>query len=126
MFDHISIGVKDLERARRFYDAALAPLGYERLSNSDGMIGYGSEQVGLWVMQVAHPVVADMRSGLHFCFVAPNEAAVDAFFAAAIESGGTDNGEPGIRPDYGRFYYAAFGIDPDGYRLEPDLHKGEI
>ncbi|ABC90071.1 probable lactoylglutathione lyase protein [Rhizobium etli CFN 42] len=126
MFDHISIGVKDLERARRFYDAALAPLGYERLSNSDGMIGYGPEQVGLWVMQVAHPVVADMQSGLHFCFVAPNEAAVDAFYAAAIASGGTDNGEPGIRPDYGRFYYAAFVIDPDGYRLEAYFNKGEI
>lgn len=90
MFDHISIGVKDLERARRFYDAALAPLGYERLSNSDTMIGYGPETVGLWVMQVEQPVVADMRSGLHFCFVAPDEAAVDAFHAAAVASGGTD------------------------------------
>ena len=66
MFDHVSIGVKDIERARRFYDAALAPLGYERLSNSDTMIGYGPEEVGLWVMQVEQPVVADMRSGLHF------------------------------------------------------------
>lgn len=126
MFDHVSIGVKDLDRARRFYDAALAPLGYERLSNSDSMIGYGSERVGLWVMQVEQPVLADLRSGLHFCFVAPTEAAVDAFYAAAVASGGTDNGEPGIRPDYGQFYYAAFIIDPDGYRLEAYFHKGEL
>jgi catechol 2,3-dioxygenase-like lactoylglutathione lyase family enzyme len=90
------------------------------------MIGYGPERVGLWVMQVDHPIVPDMQSGLHFCFVAPDEAAVDAFHAAAIASGGTDNGEPGIRPDYGRFYYAAFIIDPDGYRLEAYFHKGEL
>ena len=126
MFDHVSIGVKDLERARRFYDAALAPLGYERLSNSDRVIGYGPDEVGLWVIQAEHPVVADMQSGLHFCFVAPDEAAVDAFHSAAVASGGTDNGEPGIRPDYGRFYYAAFVIDPDGYRREAYFHKGEI
>ncbi|MGO7208415.1 VOC family protein, partial [Rhizobium ruizarguesonis] len=90
------------------------------------MIGYGPERVGLWVMQVEQPVVADMRSGLHFCFVAPDEAAVDAFHAAAVASGGTDNGEPGVRPDYGQFYYAAFIIDPDGYRLEAYFHKGEL
>lgn len=126
MFDHVSLGVKDLDRARRFYDAALTPLGYERLSNSDNMIGYGPERVGLWVMQVEQPVIADLRSGLHFCFVAPDEAAVDAFHAAAVASGGTDNGEPGIRPDYGRFYYAAFIIDPDGYRLEAYFHKAEL
>ena len=125
MFDHVSIGVKDLERARRFYDAALAPLGYERLSNSDRVIGYGPDEVGLWVIQAEHPVVADMQSGLHFCFVAPDEAAVDAFHSAAVASGGTDNGEPGIRPDYGRFYYAAFVIDPDGHALEAVLNSAE-
>ncbi|WP_454856173.1 VOC family protein [Rhizobium binxianense] len=125
MFDHVSIGVKSLERARRFYDAALSPLGYDRLSNSDGMIGYGAERVGFWVMETEHPVPADMRSGLHFCFVAPSEEAVRAFHAGGVANGGTDNGEPGVRPDYSQFYYAAFVIDPDGYRLEAYFQRPE-
>ncbi len=59
-----------------------------------------------------------MGSGLHFCFVAGSEEGVRAFHANATTHGGTDNGELGIRPEYGSFYYAAFVIDPDGYRLE--------
>jgi catechol 2,3-dioxygenase-like lactoylglutathione lyase family enzyme len=125
MFDHISIGVKSLEVARRFYDAALRPLGYERLSNADNMVGYGAERAAFWVGEVERPVPADRGSGLHFCFVAPTADAVDAFYAAAIANGGEDNGKPGVRPDYGQFYYAAFIIDPDGYRLEAYFHRPE-
>ena len=60
----------------------------------------------------------DMESGLHFCFVAKDRKSVDAFYAAALESGGRDNGKPGLRSDYSPTYYAAFVIDPDGYRIE--------
>lgn len=125
MFDHVSIGVKDLERSRQFYDALLAPLGYERLSNFDGTVGYGADKPAFWVSQVGRPVPADRGSGLHFCFTAPNEEAVNAFYAAGMANGGEDNGTPGIRPDYGQFYYAAFIIDPDGYRLEAFFFKPE-
>ncbi len=125
MFDHISIGVKDLARAQAFYDAALAPLGYERLSNFDGTVGYGAERAQFWVSEVERPVPADRGSGLHFCFVAPSQEAVDGFYAASIANGGADNGKPGIRPDYSQFYYAAFIIDPDGYRLEAYFKTGE-
>ena len=125
MFDHMSIGVKSLERARDFYDAALAPLGYDRLSNLDNTIGYGSERARFWVSQVERPVPADRESGLHFCFVAPSKEAVDAFYAAGMAKGGEDNGKPGVRPDYGQFYYAAYIIDPDGYRLEAYFHMAE-
>ncbi|KQS86666.1 MULTISPECIES: VOC family protein [unclassified Rhizobium] len=118
MFDHVSIGVKDLDRSLRFYDAALAPLGYERLSKTDKAIGYGSDRISLWVTQVETPVPADKGSGLHFCFVAPNSKAVDAFHAAGLAHGGEDNGLPGLRPEYSQFYYAGFIVDPDGYRLE--------
>ncbi len=59
-----------------------------------------------------------MQSGLHFCFIAPTPDSVDAFHAAALKSGGRDNGTPGLRADYGPGYYAAFVIDPDGYRIE--------
>lgn len=59
-----------------------------------------------------------MRSNLHFCFTAPTRASVDAFHAAALAAGGSDNGAPGLREAYGPGYYAAFVVDPDGYRLE--------
>lgn len=118
MIDHVSIGARDIARARRFYDAALRPLGYSCLSSGEDSLGYGASAPGLWISATAHPVPADKRSGLHFCFAAPNRAAVDAFHAAALRTGGTDNGAPGLRPDYGETYYAAFVIDPDGYRIE--------
>ena len=118
MINHLSIGVRDIARTKRFYDAALAPLGYRCLSESPGSLGYGTESVVLWIGQTDHPVPADPRSGLHFCFDAPDRAAVASFHRAALAAGGADNGKPGLRPDYGADYYAAFAIDPDGYRLE--------
>ncbi|MGQ3312498.1 MAG: VOC family protein, partial [Reyranella sp.] len=66
----------------------------------------------------ARPVKADSDSGLHFCLVAQNREAVDAFYASALAAGGADNGKPGVRADYSPTYYAAFVIDPDGYRIE--------
>ena len=118
MFDHVSIGVSDIKRAGRFYDAALAPLGYTRLSDGESSLGYGEQAVGLWLGAAQKPVKPDMESGLHFCFVARDRKAVDAFHAAALKTGGKDNGKPGVRADYGPKYYAAFVIDPDGYRIE--------
>lgn len=118
MLDHVSIGVRDIAKTKKFYDSALKHLGYECLDSADTYLGYGSKKVQLWVSQTDHPVKADMRSGLHFCFSADTREAVDKFYAAAIKAGGQDNGKPGIRPDYTQPYYAAFVIDPDGYRLE--------
>ena len=118
MFDHVSIGVSDLKRAGRFYDAVMKPLDVTRQVDGEGALGYGEKATGLWILPVKSPVKADMESGLHFCFVAPDRKAVDAFHAAALKAGGTDNGKPGVRADYGPKYYAAFVIDPDGYRLE--------
>jgi catechol 2,3-dioxygenase-like lactoylglutathione lyase family enzyme len=118
MFDHVSIGVADIARTRTFYDAALEPLGYARLSDGETSLGYGKKEVGLWIGKAAKPVKPDMESGLHFCFVAKDRKSVDAFHAAALRSGGRDNGKPGLRSDYSPTYYAAFVIDPDGYRIE--------
>jgi len=118
MIDHISIGVRDTARSKRFYDAALKPLGYACLSEGEGSLGYGKDNVALWISIAEHPVLPDTRSGLHFCFIAPTPASVEAFHAAALGAGGRDNGGPGLRADYGPGYYAAFVIDPDGYRLE--------
>ena len=118
MLDHVSIGVRDIAQARRFYDAALKPLGYERLSDGETSLGYGARAPKLWVYAVARPVPADPESGLHICFEAPSRASVDAFHAAALRAGGRDNGKPGLRTDYSENYYAAFAVDPDGYRIE--------
>ena len=118
MFDHISVGVRDANASKRFYDAALAPLGYTCLCQSPGSLGYGAESAALWVNEASRPVPADEKSGLHFCFAAPTRDSVDAFHAGALRAGGSDNGPPGLRAAYGDNYYAAFVIDPDGYRLE--------
>jgi catechol 2,3-dioxygenase-like lactoylglutathione lyase family enzyme len=118
MINHISIGVRDIARTKRFYDAALKPLGYACLSASETSLGYGKDAVVLWIAPSEKPVPADDRSGLHFCFDAPTRNSVAAFHAAALGAGGRDNGEPGLRADYGPNYYAAFAVDPDGYRLE--------
>jgi catechol 2,3-dioxygenase-like lactoylglutathione lyase family enzyme len=117
MIGHLSFGVADLERARRFYDAALGALGYARMWTSDHGVGYGvSAGEGLALLpraEAAAPVV-----GFHLAFVAADREAVDRFHAAAVAAGGTSDGAPGPRPQYSPSYYAAFVIDPDGYRLE--------
>jgi catechol 2,3-dioxygenase-like lactoylglutathione lyase family enzyme len=118
MLDHVSIGVRDAAAARRFYDAALKPLGYTCLSEGEGSLGYGSEAVAFWINAAEHPAAPDEKSGLHFCFAAPARKSVDAFHRAALAAGGRDNGGPGLRADYGPDYYAAFIIDPEGYRIE--------
>lgn len=118
MIDHVSIGARDLARSKRFYDAVFEPLGYKCLSKAESSLGYGREAVALWIGAVERPVPVDEKSGLHFCFAAPTRKSVDAFHAAALRTGGRDNGGPGVRADYGPNYYAAFAVDPDGYRIE--------
>lgn len=124
MINHISIGVRDLATAKAFYDAALQPLGYRCLSeNADGL-GYGADMAEFFVSKVERPVPADRDSGLHLCFDAPTRDSVDAFHSAALRTGGSDNGQPGLRAEYGADYYAAFVIDPDGYRIEAYHGRG--
>lgn len=118
MIDHVSIGVRNVAASKRFYDAVLQPLGYQCLSDSPESLGYGAKAPALWVSATDRPVPPDNRSGLHFCFCAPNRKSVDAFHAAGLASGGRDNGRPGLRTDYGAGYYAAYLIDLDGYRIE--------
>ena len=118
MINHVSIGVRDLARTKRFYEAALQPLGYRCLSEASGSLGFGRDGVAFSVSVVERPVAADKDSGLHFCFTAPTRKSVNAFHAAALDAGGRDNGKPGVRADYDPDYYAAFVIDPDGYRIE--------
>jgi catechol 2,3-dioxygenase-like lactoylglutathione lyase family enzyme len=118
MINHVSIGIRDLSRTKSFYDAALKPLGYTCLSKGEASLGYGRDDVALWISVAESPVAPDAKSGLHVCFDAPTRQSVDAFHAAAVHAGGRDNGKPGLRPEYSPDYYAAFVVDPDGYRIE--------
>ena len=118
MINHVSIGVRDIARTRRFYDAIFEPLGYSCLNQDEGSLGYGRDATAFWILAAEHPIPPDDRSGLHICFTAPTRDSVDAFHSAALRSGGRDNGRPGVRAEYSPAYYAAFVTDPDGYRLE--------
>ena len=119
MFDHVDFAVSDLERSRLFYSRVLAELGIQAFTNikrDDGRegTGYGSlDGPQLWIGG-GEPVSGRM----HVAFAAQSRAAVDAFYDAAIEAGGTCNGPPGLRPQYADDYYAAFVIDPDGHTIE--------
>jgi catechol 2,3-dioxygenase-like lactoylglutathione lyase family enzyme len=131
MLHHISIGAKHIERAARFYDAVLAPLGYVRVwtdlrpGEEEQAVGYGPPGSGdkLAVKQVPQPI--PQLPGFHIAFAAPSRAAVSAFYAAALAAEGTDNGAPGLRPDYGPNYFAAFVIDPEGHRIEAVCNAAE-
>lgn len=118
MINHVSIGVRSLAKAKAFYDAALAAIGYRCLSEDATSLGYGGDSAAFWVLQAEHPVAANSKSGLHICFDAANRDGVKKFHAAGLAHGGQDNGKPGLRTDYGADYFAAFLVDPDGYRIE--------
>lgn len=126
MYDHISIGVSDLARSIRFYDAALAPLGYVRLSQNARSATWGLPGFTGEAPFAVIAFGADARppeTGLHLAFTARTRDAVDRFHAAAVAASGVDDGPPGIRASYAPGYYAAFVKDPDGHRLEAVLHE---
>jgi catechol 2,3-dioxygenase-like lactoylglutathione lyase family enzyme len=119
MLGHLSFGVADLPRAIAFYDAALGSLGYVRVWTSETQAGYGPPGGGDRLALKRQPgPVTPPGPGFHLAFEAKSRGAVDAFHAAALRHGGTDEGAPGLRPHYGPTYYAAFVRDPDGHKLE--------
>jgi catechol 2,3-dioxygenase-like lactoylglutathione lyase family enzyme len=118
MIDHISVGVADLERAARFYEAALAALGLSRLVTRPATIGFGKSYPEFWINLRAGMAKVPPENGTHICLRAKTTGDVDAFHAAALSAGGHSDGAPGIRPHDRVKYYAAFVIDPDGNRIE--------
>jgi catechol 2,3-dioxygenase-like lactoylglutathione lyase family enzyme len=118
MIDHISVGVSDLERAARFYELALAPLGLSRLVTRPATIGFGKAYPEFWINLRADMAPVPYESGVHICLRARSTGKVDAFHAAAIKAGGRSDGAPGLRPHDRVRYYAAFIFDPDGNRVE--------
>jgi catechol 2,3-dioxygenase-like lactoylglutathione lyase family enzyme len=114
MLDHVSIGVRDVKQAKRFYDAALKPLGLTVVRSGDAWAAFGTGQhTEFWIGTYGPP-----PGRVHFAFAARDRAAVRGFYEGAMAAGGKDNGAPGIRKDYHPNYYAAFVIDPDGHNVE--------
>ncbi len=125
MIDHSGIQVSDIARARAFYDACFASLGARQLmevpkdyTGGKVVVGYGRDKPDFWLSEGVAQVPT-----LHFAFSAGGRAEVDAFHAAALKAGGTDNGAPRPRPQYHADYYGAFVLDPDGNNIEAVCHK---
>jgi catechol 2,3-dioxygenase-like lactoylglutathione lyase family enzyme len=127
MLDHIAYDVRDFQRSKAFYRAALAPLGYQITKEIPqapaagfGIVqgqGKSTDPAGeFWIVQ------GTPTPSVHVAFNAATRAAVDAFYEAAIAAGGHDNGPPGLRPQYHASYYGAFVRDPDGYNIEAVCH----
>ncbi len=119
MIDHITIAVTDIERAKAFYDASLGVLGLKRVFEGGTFAGYGGDSQRPYFWIGVRPTVA---TGTHVAFTAADRATVEAFHRAALASGGTDNGAPGLRPQYHAAYYGAFVLDPDGHNIEAVCH----
>lgn len=118
MIDHVSIAVRDLEAATRFYEAVLATLGFARLETRPATVGFGKQYPEFWINLRTDLAPLSEHSGAHVCFRARSSELVDAFHAAALAAGGASDGAPGYRPQHGEGYYAAFVRDPDGNRIE--------
>ncbi len=115
MIDHIGFEVSDLERSARFYDALFYALGARRMFESPQAIAYGMNAPDVWIVVRGR---APAPGYGHLALAATGKAAVDGAFAAGVANGGVDDGPPGLRPRYGRRYYAAYLRDPDGLRVE--------
>ena len=114
MIHHVSVDVSDLERSGQFYDAVVGALGWRRHVESDVRIGWGIVRPVLFASTVRSPGPA---SG-HICLASPGISGVKGAWEAGVAAGGTDDGAPGQRPEYGATYYSAYLLDPDGNRIE--------
>jgi catechol 2,3-dioxygenase-like lactoylglutathione lyase family enzyme len=127
MILYVTLGSQDVEIASRFYDAALAPLGYSRSADPDaGWAGWGPDYddgVSIWICPPFNGQSPTPGNGAMVAFRANSAAQVRAFHAAAIAHGGMDEGAPGVRPDYEPGFYAAYVRDPDGNKLACVFHR---
>jgi catechol 2,3-dioxygenase-like lactoylglutathione lyase family enzyme len=121
MIDHVTANVSDFERAKHFYEQALAPLGYSLQMEFEGAAGFGAGEgiPDFWIGS------SPERGATHVALSASDRAAVDKFYEAAIAAGAQDNGPPGLRPHFHETYYAAYVHDADGNNIEAVTHRPE-
>ena len=120
MLDHVGLHTRRMKEMVAFYEGALAPLGMTKMRDYGVAVGFGNmEALPVWVSE------KDAVANIHLAFAAPDRKSVDAFYAAAMASGATDNGPPGLRPQYHENYYGAFVLDPDGNNIEAVCHLPE-
>ncbi|MER9250914.1 VOC family protein [Mesorhizobium sp. M0598] len=122
MIDHITVAVSDLQKSKLFYERAFGPLGYRLSFGKQGVfwafdVGSGS------LFEIQHSDSKPPLTRVHVAFRVNGRAAVDAFYRAALDAGGADNGVPGPRPEYAENHYACFVLDPDGYNIEAMLNE---
>lgn len=113
MIDHFNLPVSDLKTSLNFYNPVLQTLGLSVLIQEVDVVGFGGE---FWAFGIVKEEIPFPQ--LHVAFRADSPAAVQAFYRAALDAGGRDNGLPGLRPEYGPSYYSAFVYDPDGHNVE--------
>jgi catechol 2,3-dioxygenase-like lactoylglutathione lyase family enzyme len=126
ILSHISIGTNNFERAIAFYDQVLPTLSCKRLMEHPGAIAYGKQYPEFWVCTPFDHQPATVGNGTHVGFIAPSKEAVHAFYDAAISAGGTGDGVPGGRSDYGEPYYGCFIRDLDGHKIEAAFWNEEL
>ena len=126
ILSHVSIGTNDFDRAIAFYEPVMASLGCRRVIEHTAAIGYGKAFPEFWVQRPIDGQPAGVANGVHVCFLAGSKAEVDAFYAAAMTAGATDDGAPGPRPEYGEPYYACFVRDLDGHKIEAMFWDGDL
>lgn len=122
IINHISIGTNDLEKSARFYDAVMPTIGAKRQHEIAGTtIAYGKMWPEFWIGLPLNGNPATSGNGSHIAVTAASPEGVDEFYRAALSAGGRDAGKPGLRPQYGPTYYAAFIYDPDGHKIEVSI-----
>ena len=117
MIDHVSIGVRDLDRSLRFYEAVLGELGHRVLMKRPTTVGFGKNYPEFW-LNLRPNMTPDADSGTHVCLRAKSSEVVEAFYRTALANGATTDGPPGYRPEYHATYFAAFVRDLDANRIE--------
>ena len=118
MIDHVSVPVRDLAASTRFYEAVLGALGFTALEKRPATVGFGKQYAEFWINLRTDMQAVSSNSGAHVALRARSTELVDAFHVAALANGGTSDGAPGLRPQHGEGYYAAFIRDLDGNRVE--------